>query len=382
MTDDTPWLSHEQLGAWMGFVAVMELLPAALDQQLQRDADLTLFDYMVIAMLSERDSRTLRMSVLASATNASLPRLSHVVSRLEKRGLVARCPSAEDRRATDVRLTDAGFDHIVAAAPGHVRTARRLVIDALTDEQVAELDEISRVLLARVDPEGRFAAVSNMPEADGASCDEAAPGDDAATSDAVHSLTAMCEARLTGTADDSFPSTADGIGYRRATTEDVQLLRRATMDAMNWSGERFTDADLDRPEFAHYWAAFDPHRAGGDRAGADDRAGTADIGVVATDDEGPIGVAWAVHLPAEDPGYGFVAPDVPELTLAVDPRARGRGVGSALLTRLVAAARDAGWPGMSLSVEDGNTGARILYERAGFRTVGRNGDSDTMRLVL
>jgi DNA-binding MarR family transcriptional regulator/GNAT superfamily N-acetyltransferase len=356
MTDDTPWLSREQLRAWMGFVAVMELLPAALDQQLQRDADLTLFDYMVIAMLSERDSRTLRMSVLASATNASLPRLSHVVSRLEKRGLVARCPSAEDRRATDVRLTDAGFDHIVTAAPGHVRTARRLVIDALTDEQVAELDEIARVLLARVDPEGRFAAVSNMPEADG---------------DVARDDTATCSARMTGTADDSFPSTVDGIGYRRATTGDVPLLRRATLDAMNWSGERFADADLDRPEFAHYWAAFDP-----------ERLGTADIGVVATDCEGPVGVAWAVHLPAEDPGYGFVAPDVPELTLAVDARARGRGVGSALLTRLVAAARDAGWPGISLSVEDGNTGARILYERAGFRTVGRNGDSDTMQLVF
>ncbi|WP_309146585.1 bifunctional helix-turn-helix transcriptional regulator/GNAT family N-acetyltransferase [Curtobacterium sp. MCBD17_021] len=364
MTDDTPWLSREQLRAWMGFVAVMELLPAALDQQLQRDADLTLFDYMVIAMLSERESRTLRMSVLASATNASLPRLSHVVSRLEKRGLVARCPSSEDRRATDVRLTDAGFDHIVAAAPDHVRTARRLVIDALTDEQVAELDTISRVLLTRVDPDGRFAAVSNMPGRD--RDDETGPSCDDVVSD-----TAMCEARLTGTADDSFPGTVDGIGYRAATADDVPLLRRATLDAMNWSGERFADADLDRPEFAHYFDVFDPDRPDGP-----------DLGVVATDDQGPIGVAWAVHLPAEDPGYGFVGEDVPELTLALDARARGRGIGSALLTRLVAAARDAGWPGMSLSVEDGNTGARILYERAGFRTVGRNGDSDTMQLVL
>jgi DNA-binding MarR family transcriptional regulator/GNAT superfamily N-acetyltransferase len=360
MTDDVPWLSREQLRAWMGFVAVMELLPAALDHQLQRDADLTLFDYMVIAMLSETECRTLRMSVLASATNASLPRLSHVVSRLEKRGLVSRCPSTEDRRATDVRLTDAGFDHIVAAAPDHVRTARRLVIDALTDEQVAELDGISRVLLGRVDPEGRFAAVAKMPE------DEPT----------------ICEARLTGTGDDSFPDVVDGTTYRPATADDLPLLRRASLDAMNWSADRFTDADLDRPEFAHYFRAFDPDRPTDDRPGdrADERA--ADIGVVASDDDGPLGVAWAVHLPASDPGYGFVAEDVPELTLAVDARARGRGVGSALLTRLVAAGRAAGWPGISLSVEDGNTGARILYERAGFRTVGRNGDSDTMQLVF
>ncbi|WP_309147019.1 bifunctional helix-turn-helix transcriptional regulator/GNAT family N-acetyltransferase [Curtobacterium sp. MCPF17_001] len=360
MTDDTPWLSREQLRAWMGFVAVMELLPAALDHQLQRDADLTLFDYMVIAMLSETDCRTLRMSVLASATNASLPRLSHVVSRLEKRGLVARCPSTEDRRATDVRLTDAGFEHIVAAAPGHVRTARRLVIDALSDEQVAELDDISRVLLSRVDPDGRFAAVANIPPDD----------------------PSICEARLTGTADDSFPDVVDGIAYRPATRDDLPLLRRASLDAMNWAAERFTDADLDRPEFAHYSAAFDPERSSDDRTDdrTDDRS--ADLGVVASDGDGPLGVVWAVHLPASDPGYGFVAGDVPELTLAVDARARGRGVGSALLARIVAAGRSAGWPGISLSVEDGNTGARILYERVGFRTVGRNGDSDTMQLTF
>jgi DNA-binding MarR family transcriptional regulator len=184
MTDDTPWLSREQLRAWMKLVAVMELLPAALDQQLQRDADLTHFDYMVIAMLSETEGRTLRMSALASATNASLPRLSHVVSRLEKRGLVSRCTSSEDRRATDVRLTDAGQALIVDAAPDHVRTARRFVIDALDDTQVAALDDITRALLTRLDPEGRFAAVTY-------------PRDD--------DVPAICEARLTGTADDQPP---------------------------------------------------------------------------------------------------------------------------------------------------------------------------------
>ncbi|MDN4647133.1 GNAT family N-acetyltransferase [Curtobacterium sp. PsM8] len=172
--------------------------------------------------------------------------------------------------------------------------------------------------------------------------------------------------------------------YRPATREDLPLLRRASLDAMNWSGERFTDADLDRPEFAHYFVAFDPDRTTDDPdRSADDPTDRrpADVGVVASDPDGPLGVAWAVHLPASDPGYGFVAEDVPELTLAVDARARGRGVGSALLARLVAAGRSAGWPGISLSVEDGNTGARILYERVGFRTVGRNGDSDTLQLL-
>ncbi|WP_144765670.1 MarR family winged helix-turn-helix transcriptional regulator [Curtobacterium sp. 9128] len=179
MTDETPWLTREQLRAWMKLVAVMELLPAALDHQLQRDADLTHFDYMVIAMLSETEGRTLRMSALASATNASLPRLSHVVSRLEKRGLVARCPSVDDRRATDVRLTEAGYAAIVDAAPDHVRTARKFVIDALTAEQVAQLDAIAKSMLTTLDPEGRFAAVTYPRDEDDA---------------------AICEARLTGAA--------------------------------------------------------------------------------------------------------------------------------------------------------------------------------------
>ncbi|PZF58391.1 GNAT family N-acetyltransferase [Curtobacterium sp. MCSS17_008] len=151
--------------------------------------------------------------------------------------------------------------------------------------------------------------------------------------------------------------------FRAATVDDTVLLRHATLAAMNWHAEGFTDADLDRPEFAHYFAGFDPAR---------------DHGVVAVDGEGPVGVAWVRFLPADDPGYGFVAEDVPELTLAVESRGRGRGIGTALLTRLLDAGRTAGWGGVSLSVEDGNTGARILYERVGFRTVGRNGDSDTM----
>jgi len=345
MTDDTPWLTRDQLRAWMKLVAVMELLPAALDQQLQRDADLTHFDYMVVAMLSETEGRTLRMSALAAATNASLPRLSHVVSRLEKRGLVTRCPSADDRRATDVRLTDGGYDAIVTAAPDHVRTARRFVIDALDDEQVGQLDGITRALLGRLDPEGRFAALT-YPR------DEDDP--------------ALCEARLTGAdaAVAGAPGAApSGVLFRDVTADDGALLRHATLAAMNWRAATFVDADLDRPEFAHYFAGYDPVR---------------DHGVVAVDGEGPVGVAWVRFLPADDPGYGFVAEDVPELTTAVEPRGRGRGVGTALLTRLLAAGCAAGWPGVSLSVEDGNTGARILYERVGFRTVGRNGDSDTM----
>lgn len=156
VADDIPWLSPDERRAWLGLVALAELLPARLDQQLQRDAGLTHFEYQVLAMLSEAPGRTLRMTALARRTNATLPRLSHVVKRLEQRGLVERAGCPEDRRATNAHLTDAGWDVVVDAAPGHVRTARALTVDALTPEQVAQVAQLTAAVLARLDPEGRM----------------------------------------------------------------------------------------------------------------------------------------------------------------------------------------------------------------------------------
>lgn len=150
------WLDETQLDAWKRLVAVVELLPGVLDSQLQRDAGLSHFEYYVLAMLSEAPDRTLRMTQLAYRTNATLPRLSHVVTRLERRGLVERFPCPEDRRATNARLTPTGWDTVVATAPGHVATVRDHVVDALTDAQVVQLGEIAGAILDRVDPEDRM----------------------------------------------------------------------------------------------------------------------------------------------------------------------------------------------------------------------------------
>src|SRR6188768_3918911 len=114
------WLSDDERGAWVRLAAVLELLPGVLDTQLRRDADLTHFEYFLLAMLSEAPDRTLRMTSLAQRTNATLPRLSHVVRRLEDRGLVERFPCPADRRATNARLTNAGWRKVQQSAPGHV----------------------------------------------------------------------------------------------------------------------------------------------------------------------------------------------------------------------------------------------------------------------
>lgn len=94
------------------------------------------------------------MTSLGQRTNATLPRLSHVVRRLEDRDLVERSPCEEGRRATNARLTDAGWTALVAAAPGHVRNSRRHAIDALTREQIGQLREIADAPLERLDPDG------------------------------------------------------------------------------------------------------------------------------------------------------------------------------------------------------------------------------------
>lgn len=156
--DEVKWLSAGELNAWVRFTAVLELLPAALDAQLAADADLTHFEYFCLAMLSEAPGRTQRTGALAARTNATLPRLSRVLTGLEKRGLVARSQCPDDRRATDVALTDAGWNKIVTAAPGHVAAVRRLVFNALEPGQAEQLASIAAAMLTRLDPDGRMLA--------------------------------------------------------------------------------------------------------------------------------------------------------------------------------------------------------------------------------
>ncbi|MER5430126.1 MarR family transcriptional regulator [Streptomyces sp. NPDC002588] len=156
---ETRWLTRKQLSAWLRLAAVLELLPTALDSQLRRDAQLTHFDYQVLAMLSEAPDRTMRMAKLAEGTTATLARLSHVVQRLETRGLLQRVPCPTDRRATNARLTEDGWKKVQDAAPGHVTFVRDNVIDALTPDQITQLADIGQAILHRLDPDAARAGM-------------------------------------------------------------------------------------------------------------------------------------------------------------------------------------------------------------------------------
>ena len=156
---DTTGLDDGERAAWVRLAAVVELLPGVLDSQLRHDAQLSHFEYYALAMLSEAPQHTLRMTSLAMLTNATLPRLSHVAQRLESRGLVERFPCPEDARATNVRLTPAGWDKVVRTAPGHVANVRQHVVDALTPEQLHQLTDIAAAILALLDPKATMTAL-------------------------------------------------------------------------------------------------------------------------------------------------------------------------------------------------------------------------------
>ena len=163
-SEEPRWLSVEEQQTWFALTGVLTWLPDALDAQLQRDAGISHFEYMVMAMLSMSPQRTRRMSDVAALANGGLPRLSRTVDRLDKRGWVVRRPDPADGRATLAVLTDAGYDKVVATAPGHVAEVRRLVLDPLSAAQVRQLHEIATSIGAVVQPDG---CLPVMPTPDG-----------------------------------------------------------------------------------------------------------------------------------------------------------------------------------------------------------------------
>lgn len=150
---DTRWLTEQQLHAWRGFLGAAIEIPAALDTRMRAGSDLSLFEYLVLAMLSEEltaDERehVASMSDLATKSHSSLSRLSHAVKRLEQRGLIERFPSPQNGRVTLARLTAAGLADLVAAAPDHVAAVQEAVFDRLDAADVAALARIAEKLNA------------------------------------------------------------------------------------------------------------------------------------------------------------------------------------------------------------------------------------------
>ncbi|GAB2593167.1 hypothetical protein Aab01nite_36580 [Paractinoplanes abujensis] len=153
VAQEAPWLHSEERAAWMTLVAMVMTLPAAIEAQLKRDAGINFFEYSILSSLSRPQEHAVQMTNLAHIAGGSLSRLSHAVSRLEKQGYVKRRTNAAgEGRCIEAVLTPEGYDALVAAAPGHVREARRLVFDNLTATQVRQLQRVAQEITAAAAP--------------------------------------------------------------------------------------------------------------------------------------------------------------------------------------------------------------------------------------
>ena len=135
------WLDAVEARAWRNYVELIGELAAALEDDLVKSSGLTLGDYQVLVNLSEAPDNRLRMCDLAVRLQLSPSGLTRRLDGLVRSGLVERTASPDDRRVTLAALTDTGMDALRAAAPDHVASVRRQMLDHPTREQVVALGD-------------------------------------------------------------------------------------------------------------------------------------------------------------------------------------------------------------------------------------------------
>jgi DNA-binding MarR family transcriptional regulator len=160
---ETQWLTERERRAWIGHRAVTSLLDTALDRQLRRDSGISHQTYLILSVLSNRGDQTLSMTALANLANSSQSKMSHAVARLEERGWVTRAKPATSKRFVNATLTEAGFEVVAKAAPGHVAMVKELLFDRLTAEQLDALDAVNSVILEALSDHGFPAPVPLPP---------------------------------------------------------------------------------------------------------------------------------------------------------------------------------------------------------------------------
>ena len=151
MEPEVPWLAAHEERLWRGWMRLNAELSATLQRDMQSGAQLSMSDYDVLVHLTDSREGRLRVSDLARLLQWGLSRVSHHVTRMERRGLVERSECAEDGRGAFVAVTAAGRAAIERAAPGHVAAVRQLVFDVLDADDVAGLTAIVDKMLARLD---------------------------------------------------------------------------------------------------------------------------------------------------------------------------------------------------------------------------------------
>jgi len=143
------WLSEDQQRVWRQYLAMVSRLQTAMNRQLQQDCGLSLADYDVLVALSEHGA--LRIYELIDVLGWEQSRLSHQLTRMRSRDLIARRGGEDDRRGATVEITAAGQDVLSAAAPGHVALVRSVLFEPMTQAQLRALDAVTASVLRRLD---------------------------------------------------------------------------------------------------------------------------------------------------------------------------------------------------------------------------------------
>ena len=151
MGPEVRWLTAQEEHLWRGWLKLNTDLATTLQRELQQDVGLSMPDFEVLVHLTDNPEGRVRVTDLAGLLQWERSRVSHHVTRMEGRGLVARVECSEDGRGAFVVITPQGRAAIEEAAPGHVRAVRRLMFDALSEEETAALAAVIDKLLARLD---------------------------------------------------------------------------------------------------------------------------------------------------------------------------------------------------------------------------------------
>lgn len=149
------WLSTREQRAWRAYLAMQAGLTAELNRRLQVESGLSLSDFDVLVALTDQRGERIRVGELSAVLHWEKSRLSHHLTRMQRRGLVARVECPDDGRGAELELTEQGRDAIEQAAPGHVHAVRQLLFDGLDDEQVATLEHIGTTVAERIATTGR-----------------------------------------------------------------------------------------------------------------------------------------------------------------------------------------------------------------------------------
>ena len=145
------WLSSEELQLWLSFLSAHSVLDRRINQQLKQTAGLSHVEYEILMRLYRAPKRQMHMHELAEALYDTKSGVTYQITKLEKAGLVERQPCQHHERGVHAVLTEAGRRKVTAAVAGHHTIVRKLLIDALTPEEVDILTQAFGKIVQQAD---------------------------------------------------------------------------------------------------------------------------------------------------------------------------------------------------------------------------------------